>query len=259
MLLHNRLAAVLMLMTGTVGAAQLTVKYGDRTLDPVVLEDGVRLDQFYAKTPFPADVNWQNALITNPAMTSRVAAQGQTLQDHLYRLQLWWRDRGDGDYAIAAWYVAQALKQVPVAGRIPTALDPDRVRLSLQSNRPLVGDYQLYLAPYSKQLFLFGLIRTDIDIGTAQVFKDLPLRSGWSVENYLQGRRFLPGGDKNMGYLISGTGTWRKVPLAMWNRQHIEPAAGETLFIGFDPAILPEEMSSLNEQIADYLANRIPH
>nr|WP_269430090.1 capsule biosynthesis GfcC family protein [Brenneria goodwinii] len=39
----------------------------------------------------------------------------------------------------------------------------------------------------------------------------------------------------------------------------MEPAAGETLFIGFDPSVLPDDMASLNDQLADYLANRIPH
>ncbi|WP_042859245.1 capsule biosynthesis GfcC D2 domain-containing protein [Dickeya sp. NCPPB 3274] len=259
MLSFNRLAALLLLVAGTSGAAQLTVKYAGETLPAVVLKDGTRLDQFYGQMTFPDKVNWQTALLTNELVTEKVREKGEKLQARLYQLQLVWQVEGDGDWAIAAWYMAQALKQVNTVGRIRASIDPDIVRLSQRDNRPLVGNYTLYLSPYRDQFFLFGLISTGIDIGTPNVFKDIDLQSGWSIEQYIGRRRFLPGGDNRDGYLISSNGRWRKVPLAIWNRQHNEPAAGETLFIGFDPSILPEGFTSLNEQIADYLANRIPH
>ena len=120
------------------------------------------------------------------------------------------------------------------------------------------GEYALYGAPHDDKLSLIGLVNTSADVGELETSGNVALRAGWSVENYLSGRRLLAGADNSYGYLIAGNGKWRKVPLALWNRQHIEPAAGETLFIGFSPAILPQEMSSLNEQLADYLANRTP-
>ncbi|MGK2889464.1 MAG: capsule biosynthesis GfcC family protein [Candidatus Malihini olakiniferum] len=45
------------------------------------------------------------------------------------------------------------------------------------------------------------------------------------------------------------------LPLALWNQQHIEAAAGETLFIVFNPSVLPDKFASLNDKIADFLAN----
>lgn len=259
MLSFNRLAALLLLVVGTSGAAQLTVKVANETLPAVVQDDGTRLDQFYSRITFADNVNWQTALLTNESVTQQAKEAGEKLQARLYQLQLAWQIDGDGDWAIAAWYMAQALKQVNAVGRIRASIAPDIIRLSPRKNRPLVGNYTLYLSPYRQQFFLFGLISTGIDIGTPNVFKDIDLQPGWSVEQYIGRRRFLPGGDNREGYLISGDGHWRKVPLAIWNRQHHEPAAGETLFIGFDPSILPDGFSSLNAQIADYLANRIPH
>ncbi|NKI76319.1 hypothetical protein Dpoa2040_003662 [Dickeya sp. CFBP 2040] len=257
MLFFKNLTTAILLVSGAAGAATLTINYTGQTPQIIELADGTRLEQFYAQQPLPSDVNWQTALIANLAKTEQTKVQGQVLQDKLYSLQNTWRNR-DGDYAVAAWYLAQALKNINVAGRIQTELDPDKVRLFINQNRPLVGQYSLYLAPYTSKVSLFGLISLDIDIGTPRVFKDVELKSGWSVEQYVQGYRWLPGADKNYGYLINGAGTWRKVPMAIWNRKHIEPAAGETLFIGFDPTILPDDMASLNDQIADYLANRIP-
>lgn len=258
MWLLNRLAMMSLLFAGASGAATLTVDYAGKPQPPVTLPDGARLEQFYAQTNFPDDVNWSAALIASTATTQQAMAQGQSLQDALYRLQVAWQNSGDGDYATAAWYIAQALKTIPVTGRIPARIDPDWVRLHVRDNRPLVGDYTLYLTPYRPQLLLFGLLHLDIDIGTPNVFKVMDLQPGWTADQYVDGLRFLPGADKDYGYLISAGG-WRRVPLAVWNRRHLEPAAGETLFVGFNPAILPEEMKSLNEQIADYLANRIPH
>ncbi|NKI73898.1 hypothetical protein Dpoa2040_001128 [Dickeya sp. CFBP 2040] len=259
MSLFNRFVALLLLVAGTSGAAQLTLNYAGETRPAVVLGDGTRLDRFYDQITFPDQINWQSALLTNEMVTKKVTEEGEKLQARLYQLQLIWQVKGNGDWAIAAWYMAQALKQVSIAGRIHASIDPDIVRVSQRDNRPLVGNYTLYLSPYRQQFFLFGLISTGIDIGTPNVFKDIDLRPGWSVEQYIGKRRFLPGGDSNTGYLISVDGHWRNVPLAIWNRRHHEPAAGETLFIGFDPSILPEGFTSLNAQIADYLANRIPH
>nr|WED68356.1 capsule biosynthesis GfcC family protein [Pectobacterium colocasium] len=137
-------------------------------------------------------------------------------------------------------------------------LDPDRVRVYIENNRPLVGRYALYVTPHDDRLSLIGLVNTSVDVGELETSGKVALRAGWSVENYLSGRRLLAGADNSYGYLIGGNGKWRKVPLALWNRQHIEPAAGETIFIGFNPSVLPQDMSSLNDQLADYLANRIP-
>lgn len=259
MLAISRMVALFLLATGVANAAQLTVKDPQKTLGVVKLADGTRLEAFYQPIIFPTNVNWQNALISDYASTQRVYAQGETLRLKLAELETRWRNSGDGDLAISAWLLRKMLDQINVAGRIQTDLDPDKVRIYPRFNRPLVGDYALYVAPYVSRFTLVGLINTAADVAELETLGDIGLRSGGTVRDYISGRRFLAGAERNEGYLINGQGTWRKVPLALWNQQHIEPAAGETLFIGFDPGVLPSEAALLNDMIADFLANRIPH
>ncbi|CPR21746.1 FIG00905290: hypothetical protein [Brenneria goodwinii] len=96
----------------------------------------------------------------------------------------------------------KTLEPINIAGRIHTDLDPDRVRVYPQNNRPLVGEYALYIAPYSDSFSLIGLINTSADVGELETSGKVALRSGWSVERYISGRRLLAGADKSFGYLI---------------------------------------------------------
>ncbi|BES84191.1 hypothetical protein PEC302107_37280 [Pectobacterium araliae] len=258
MLAFNRIATLLLLVSGVATAAQLTVKSPQETIAVVKLDDGTRLDKFYEQVSWPQNINWQTAFISDFATTQKVRTQGDVLLQKLAELETRWRNSGDGDLAISAWLLRKSISPINVAGRIRTDLDPDRVRVYIQNNRPLVGEYALYVAPHDDSVSLIGLVNTSADVGELEISGKVALRAGWSVENYLSGRRSLAGADSSYGYLIGGNGSWRKVPLALWNRQHIEPAAGETIFIGFDPSVLPQDMSSLNDQLADYLANRTP-
>ncbi|MFP9228014.1 capsule biosynthesis GfcC family protein [Pectobacterium cacticida] len=258
MLALNRIATLLLLVSGVATSAQLTVKSPQETIAVVKLDDGTRLEQFYQQVAWPRNINWQTAFISDFATTQKVRAQGDALLQKLAELETRWRNSGDGDLAISAWLLRKTLAPINVAGRIHTDLDPDSVRVYAENNRPLVGDYALYVAPHEDTLALIGLLNTAADVGELETSGNVALRAGWSVEDYLSGRRLLAGADDSEGYLIAGNGSWRKVPLALWNRQHTEPAAGETLFIGFDPAVLPSDMSTLNDQLADYLANRTP-
>lgn len=258
MLAFSRMALLMLLTVGGAQAAQLTVKTPQQTLAVVKQADGTRLIEFYQQVAFPSDVNWRTALISDYASTQKVYAQAEALRQSLAELETRWRNAGDGDLAISAWLMRKMLDQVDVAGRISTPLDPDRIRVTPRANRPLVGDYALYIAPRVSHFTLAGLINTDPDMAELKTVGDVGLQSGGTVRDYVLERRFLTGANQGAGYLIDGQGAWRKVPLALWNQQHIEPAAGETLFIGFDPSVLPNEFASLNDQIADFLANRIP-
>lgn len=258
MLALNRIATLLLLVSGVATSAQLTVKSPQETIAVVKLDDGTRLEKFYEQISWPQNINWQTAFISDFATTQKVREQGDVLLQKLAELETRWRNSGDGNLAISAWLLRETISPINVAGRIRTNLDPDRVRIDAENNRPLVGEYALYVAPHDDKLSLIGLVNTSADVGELETTGKVALRAGWSVEHYLSGRRLLAGADNSYGYLISGNGQWRKVALALWNRQHVEPAAGETLFIGFDPSVLPPDMSSLNDQLADYLANRTP-
>ena len=70
---------------------------------------------------------------------------------------------------------------------------------------------------------------------------------------------YQEGADKDFVYLIARKVNGNKMPVALWNRIDSEPASGAMIFfVGFDSSLLPDNMPDLNEQIASYLANRIP-
>lgn len=231
-------------------AAELNIQHQQQVLSTTSLPDGERLDQFYAKNPWPAKgVDWQTALLANPASQAQYDSATIQLKHKLDSLEHRWLLDDKTAFVESLRQLKRELFRLHVAGRIQAQLDPDLIRLRTEYNRPLVGRYTLYIASQTNDLYLLGLVN-----GKSMA----KLQSGWSVEQYIADLNHLAGADVSYGYLIQGNGEWQKVPLAYWNQQHIEPSAGSTLFIGFDPSLLPEPLSGLNEQIAAYIANRIP-
>lgn len=229
-------------------AAQLHVVYQQQPIATITHTNGARLDEFYIKVPFPENVDWQSALISNSAEQKQFELIAQQLQAKLTKLEALWVQQNEINLAQSVRQLKRELFQLPLAGRIHAQLDPDRFRLSTTLNRPLIGEYTLYIVPHRQIIHLVGLINSKASE---------PLHSGWSIEQYASESR-LAGADSSYGYLIAPNGEWQKVPLAYWNKQHIEPASSSTLFIGLDPALLPENMADLNELIAEFIANRIP-
>lgn len=243
-----RIIALILFIGASAQAAELTLIYQHQSIPPVKLDDGARLDQFYARSNMSFDIDWNAALITCPAVQQHFELQSQALKSKLDRLENHWLLQNESGLAQSVRQLKHELFQFPVAGRIKAELDPDMIRLRAELNRPLIGSYSLYTAPHHASLYLLGLMNSKTVVA---------LQSGWSIEQYVDTGR-LSGADNSVGYLIEANGQWQKVPLALWNKKHIEPGPGATLFIGFEPSLLPDDMSDLNELIADYIANRIP-
>lgn len=231
-------------------AAELKVQYQQKLLSTIYLPDGERLDKFYTKEQLPIkDADWQTALLTNPARQAQFESEAISLKSKLSSLENRWLLNDEPELVESIRQLKHELFQINVTGRIPAQLDPDLIRLRAEYNRPLVGRYTLYMGRHTDDLYLVGLINGK---STAK------LHSGWSVENYIADVNHLAGADLSYGYLIHGNGEWQKVPLAYWNKKHIEPSAGSTLFVGFNMSVLPDDIFDLNEQIAAYISNRIP-
>lgn len=229
-------------------AAQMHVVYQQQPIATITHTDGARLDEFYAKAPFPENVDWQSALISNAAEQKQFELTAQQLQAKLTKLEVLWVQQNKLNLAQSLRQLKRELFQLPLAGRIHAQLDPDQFRLNTTLNHPLIGEYTLYIAPHRRTINVLGLINSKASV---------PLHSGWSIEQYANQSR-LAGADNSYGYLIAPNGEWQKVPLAYWNEHYIEPAPSSTLFIGFDPTLLPDNMADLNELIAELIANRIP-
>ena len=244
-----RIFALILFVGTSAQAAELNVFYQHQSISSVKLTDGTRLDQFYARSNMPHDIDWNSALITSPAAQQQFELQSHALKSKLDRLENHWLRQNESGLAHSVRQLKHELFQFPVAGRIKAELDPDMIRLRAEFNRPLIGSYSLYEASHNTSLYLLGLMNAKAAVA---------LQSGWSIEQYVNNTGRLSGADNSVGYLIEANGQWQKVPLALWNKNHIEPAPGATMFIGFEPSLLPDNMSDLNELIADYIANRIP-
>lgn len=228
--------------------SQVTVYYPGQTQTAQV-SHAQNLAQLVASPALQGKTWWRGTLIAEKQATA-VAQQQQ--QDLLARLTVW-RDalRSDDDAAQAAVVdnVRQQIAALKVTGRQFVSLDPDRVRLMPSANRRLVGDYSVYTLNPPTSVLLFGAVD-----GAGKT----PWVAGRSVADYLQPRDHVRGAERSIAQLISPEGQVTDVPVAYWNRRHVEPEAGSIIFVGFSSWTLPGNLADLNQQIVSVLTHRIP-
>lgn len=244
---RNSIGFILLLCLSfvSVSAAELTFNYAGK-MQSVSVPDRSRLSEAYTGFKFPVDADWSSALMTKNDATNSLASAQASLLQHLQSLTEQWRD--DPALVKSVQQIMMLVTTTPVALRIQTKLDPDWVLLRQEFNPQLEGHYTLYLAPYMFNLQLAGLAGN----------QTLPIHEGYLLADYLADVSYQEGADKDFVYLITPEGQWHKMPVALWNRVDSEPSSGSMIFVGFDSSLLPDNMPDLNEQIASYLANRIP-
>lgn len=244
---RNSICFILLLCLSfvSVSAAELTFNYAGK-MQSVSMPDRSRLSEAYAGLKLPANADWSSALMTKNDATNSLASAQASLLQHLQSLTEQWRD--DPALVKSVQQIMMLVTTTPVALRIQTKLDPDWVLLRQEFNPQLEGHYTLYLAPYMFNLQLAGLAGN----------QTLPIHEGYLLADYLADVSYQEGADKDFVYLITPEGQWHKMPVALWNRVDSEPSSGSMIFVGFDSSLLPDNMPDLNEQIASYLANRIP-
>ncbi|CAO98154.1 capsule biosynthesis GfcC D2 domain-containing protein [Erwinia tasmaniensis] len=236
-------------------------------LSQLALADG-RVNIFYPGQSQPLVVNPVadlEQLVTDPALAQKTwwpgTAIGEKLatvgalqqqQQLLARLQAW-RDRlhneGDDSQAATVDNVRRQIAVLKVTGRQFVNLDPDWVRLRPQANRRLQGEYSVYTLNEPTSITLAGAIES-----TGKV----PWAAGRSAVEYLAAHPRMSGAERSTALLISPGGEVTEIPVAYWNRRHVEPQAGSTLFIGFSTWTLPRAYADLNLQIVSVLTHRIP-
>ncbi|MGL4894514.1 MAG: capsule biosynthesis GfcC family protein, partial [Shewanella sp.] len=216
----------------------------------VTLPAGAHLADLLFDPRLPQPIDWRSAQISDPQRQARMQAEKASLLQDLKLLQVRWMRGGDkGALVQSAQQLLQEIDRIAVSGRVPVALDPVMNRSKPGHNPLLVGAYTLYLAPRSPHLYFTGLIN-----GPARQ----PLRAVAGLADYWQDYALLAGADLAHAWLIQPTGEIMPVPVAAFNALHREPMAGATLFVGFDPALLPAEYQHINDRIANLIANRIP-
>ena len=216
----------------------------------IEFHDGARLTDLLFNAQLPNDIYWRAAQIANSKTMTAIQATKETLLKDLKSLQVFWMRGGDqGALIQSTQQLLQELDRISVSGRLSIVLDPATSRIDPNGNPLLKGQYTLFVASRPDFIYFVGLIN-----GRSKQ----PLQSGASLASYWQDYRLLAGAAQNEAFLIQPDGSISRVPVASWNKLHREPMAGATLFVGFDPQLLPEQYRDINVRIANLLANRVP-
>lgn len=216
----------------------------------IELHDGARLADLLFNARLSKDIYWRTAQIANANTMAKIRTTKETLLKDLKALQVFWMKGGDqGALIQSTQQLLRELDKIPVSGRLPVVLDPARARVDPNGNPLLEGHYTLFISSRPDFIYFVGLIN-----GRSKQ----SLQSGAGLADYWTGYSLLAGAEQSEAFLIQPDGTIRHVPVANWNKLHREPMAGATLFIGFDPKVLPEQYGDINVRIANLLSNRVP-
>lgn len=188
---------------------------------------------------------WPGAVISEERATTEAGRQQQALLARLATLVA--EESGDDAAAINA--LRQQIQALKVTGRQMINLDPDVVRVSERGNPPLQGNYTLWVGAQPTHITLFGLLSHP---------GKQPFMPGRDVASYLDGQSRLSGADRSFAWVIYPDGRTQKVPVAYWNKRHVEPMPGSIIYVGLSDAVWSSTPDEINADILRTLTQRIP-
>ncbi|MES3501865.1 capsule biosynthesis GfcC family protein [Citrobacter portucalensis] len=188
---------------------------------------------------------WPGAVISEERATTEAERQQQALLARLATLGA--EESGDDAAAINA--LRQQIQALKVTGRQMINLDPDVVRVSERGNPPLQGNYTLWVGAQPTHITLFGLLSHP---------GKQPFMPGRDVASYLDGQSRLSGADRSFAWVIYPDGRTQKVPVAYWNKRHVEPMPGSIIYVGLSDAVWSSTPDEINADILRTLTQRIP-
>lgn len=238
-------AALLTLVVTPLTFAAGTVDvYINGAKEPKTLSDAAHLADLVAQ-PRLASSWWPGAVIAEQQATTVAQQQKQTL---LAELATQAADES-GDAAAAITALRQQVQSLNITGRQLVTLDPDKVRIGRRSNPPLEGHYSLWVGQQPTTVTIFGLVSRP---GKAAFVP------GKEVASYLDEMSLLSGADRSYAWVVYPDGRQQKAPVAYWNKRHIEPMPGSTIFVGFADSLWTKKYDELNARLLRTLAQRIP-
>lgn len=211
---------------------------------PKTLTDAAHLIDVVGQ-PRLAQSWWPGAVISERQASAVATERQQALLGRLSALAA----EESGDDAAAVNAMRQQVAALKVTGRQQVNLDPDYVRVEALANPPLEGNYTLWVGSQPSTITVFGLVSRP---------GKKPFTPGRDVVSYLDEMDRLSGAEKSDAWLIYPNGKAQKVPVAYWNRRHVEPMPGSTIFVGFSPALWGDRYETLNADILFSLTHRIP-
>ncbi|WP_437889516.1 capsule biosynthesis GfcC D2 domain-containing protein [Phytobacter sp. V91] len=238
------LTLVLSLLSSQALAAGTVEVYTAGDGKPKTLTDAAHLIDVVGQ-PRLAQSWWPGAVISERQASAVATERQQALLSRLGTLA----SEESGDDAAAINALRQQVQLLQVTGRQQVNLDPDYVRVEAGANPPLDGNYSLWVGPQPDTITVFGLV--------SQPGKKT-FTPGRDVVGYLDEMSLLSGAEKSEAWLIYPNGRTQKVPVAYWNRRHVEPMPGSTIFVGFSSALWGSRYEALNADILYSLTHRIP-
>lgn len=188
---------------------------------------------------------WPGAVIAERQASAAAEQQHKALLARLTGLA----GQEDGDDAAAISALRQQLAAVKVTGRQSINLDPDEVRVAELGNPALEGEYMLWLPAKPSTVTVMGLISSP---------GKKAFTPGRDVANYLDEQSLLSGADNSYAWVIYPDGRTQKVPVAYWNKRHVEPMPGSIIFVGFADHFWTKAYDGINADILRSLTQRIP-
>ncbi|MCX9067991.1 capsule biosynthesis GfcC family protein [Citrobacter portucalensis] len=188
---------------------------------------------------------WPGAVISEERATMEAGRQQQALLARLAALSA----EESGDDAEAINTLRQQIQALKVTGRQKINLDPDVVRVSERGNPPLQGNYTLWVGAQPTHITLFGMLSHP---------GKQPFMPGRDVASYLDGQSRLSGADRSFAWVIYPDGRTQKVPVAYWNKRHVEPMPGSIIYVGLSDAVWSSTPDEINADILRTLTQRIP-
>lgn len=188
---------------------------------------------------------WPGADISEERATMEAGRQQQALLARLATLGA----EESGDDAEAINTLRQQIQALKVTGRQKINLDPDVVRVSERGNPPLQGNYTLWVGAQPTHITLFGMLSHP---------GKQPFMPGRDVASYLDGQSRLSGADRSFAWVIYPDGRTQKVPVAYWNKRHVEPMPGSIIYVGLSDAVWSSTPDEINADILRTLTQRIP-
>lgn len=237
-------ALILSLSASSVFSAGTVKVFSAGSAEPKTLTGAEHLIDLVGQ-PRLANSWWPGAVIAEESATVTAQSQQQALLGRLATLS--GEERAEDAAAINA--LRQQLQALKVTGRQSVNLDPDIVRVSERGNPPLQGNYTLWVGEQPTEVMLFGLISRP---------GKQPFMPGRDVVSYLKGQERLSGADRSYAWVVYPDGRTQKVPVAYWNKRHVEPMPGSIIFVGLDDSLWSREPDALNADILHTLTQRIP-
>lgn len=212
--------------------------------DPIKLTGAERLVDLVGQ-PRLAESWWPGAVIAERQATAVAEQRHQALLTQLGTLAA--EEGGDDGAAIQS--LRRQLETLKVVGRQLVPLDPDVVRIRPRTNVPLQGEYSLWVGPQPSTVTVVGLISGP----GKKIFTP-----GRDVADYLDDMDLLSGAERSYAWVIYPDGRTQKVPVAYWNKRHVEPMPGSIIFVGFGDSLWTRKWETLNADILHSLTHRIP-